>query len=148
MGRHRLSFPPEKRRPKQEGELRLGRIRKYDDWALKRFIERLNFYGLPYGVYVEGGWITSPTGRSTRLYLHVRIGVRDVRDRRTSIQLGGSYDFLRLPRGRYVQESLLLNHVRREVMGCLEHELLESFHVDGHRVFDPHTRTGRARYRR
>jgi len=143
----RLKIMPEHRRPKPIGELKLGFIRKYDEWALKKFIKRLNFYGLPYGVYVEGGWITSKTGKSTRLYLHVRLGVKDVNDRRRDIHLGGTYDYLRLPRGRYVSELLLLNHIRNEVVGCLHHELLESFRVDGHKVFDPHTRSGRRRLR-
>ena len=140
-----LKIKPERRKPKTVGALKLGHLRKYDDWALGKFIKRLNFFGLPYGVYVEGAWITSPNGRSTRLHVHVRIGTKDVEDRRKNVQIGGSTKFLRLPRGGYVSESILLNHIKREIVNSMEHELLESFHVDGHKVFDPHCRTGRRR---
>jgi hypothetical protein len=143
MGKLRIK-PDTRRLPKPTGPLRLGFIRKYDEYYLRRFLKRIRFAGFSYGVYIEGGWVHNDKGQA-RLYIHTRIGCRDIGDRRKQIHLGSRYDYLQLPAGRYVSEKYLLNFIRQQVLGNLEHELDEHMTVDSHRVFDPHSRTGRRR---
>lgn len=142
----RLIIRRETKKPKaSENPLRLGRLRKYDDYSFQRFLKRLNFFGLPYGVYVEGGWVPDENGKA-QLYIHTRIGCKDVYDRRRSLHIGRAHDkWVDLPRGRSVSERWLLNYIRNLVIDSLAHEVDESFHVDGHKVFNPHTKTGRRR---
>lgn len=141
----RLVLKPEKRKKRRVGEtLRLGRLRKFDHWSLKAFVKRLDFAGLPYGTYVEAGWVMG-NDEKIGLYIHTRIGVRDVNDRRRRIHLGGGALRPKLPKGKYISEKWILGMIYESIRLSLEHELQECMHLDGHTVFDPHTRTGRQR---
>lgn len=141
----RLKLKPEtrKRRPKGES-LKLGRIRKFDSWSLNAFLKRLDFYGLPYGARVSAVWVMNDQEK-VELRLSTRIGCKDITDRRRPIHVGSSYIVPKLPKGRYVSEKWLLGLIYDSLLSDIEHELRECMHVDGHTVFDPHTRLGRRR---
>ncbi len=142
----RLKLVPEIKKPKPSSTpLKLKKLRKYNQYELDRFLKRINFFGLAYGVYVAGHYQIDPKTGKSNLYFHARIGCRDVYDRRKSAHIGENFDSLPLPKGKYVSEKYLLNHLREMIIRNLMHEVDESFHVDGHKVFNPHTRTGRSR---
>lgn len=146
----RLKLVPETKRPKKKGEsLKLGRILKFNDYQLEQLIARLNFYGLPLGVHVSAYWAPDERGK-LHLRMLTRVGVQDRgRDRRyRQMHLGSRGDeFIvrKLPPGRYLSEAFVLSEIRTRLAETLVHELDECTYLDGHRVFDPHTRTGVSR---
>lgn len=134
------------RRSKRDNIPVLGMLRRYDEHALERLLEKIDLSRIPYEIRIESGFVEMGPNRG-KMFVSVRMRVQDTRNRRKKIWISKVHDgdhYFPWPRGKeYIPESDVLMRVKLEIGELIMHELNENFTWFDRRVFDPHSRSGK-----